>query len=167
MAKAPPTMSIADLERRASELLQNALILHPDVPSKFLADEIVSEADAVFVREFGRYLMTGFFNRGIHNGRAKQRHSRMPEEFRHLPLVFRIPGRKSVRFEHAMHTDVQRYYFYLGKQLDGRKKTDLRRAEAKLLMDRMRAPSRKNKGITTSEVLKLDFGDGQNGAKRP
>lgn len=157
--KTAPTLSIRDLTTTAAEMVSSAIILHPQRPAEILADEVADEAEMEFQRQFGRYLMVGFFARAIRSERAKQRRAQIPEQFRHLPLFIRLPDGSRVRMDKITYSQARRFYQSLGKRHDEKKKTDARRLEAKLLMDSLYQPARKERGITAGEALGFNFED--------
>lgn len=163
--KRAPTLSVNDLHSQAAEFVSNAVIRRPGVPPEILADEIADESEAEqaeFARQFGRMLTVGFYSRAIRAELAKQRRVNVPEQFAHLPLRIRLPDNTMVRLDRMTYSHARAYYFALGRKLDDRKANDVKRAEAKILMD---ALAKKQRGITAGQVLGFDFGDANKGKR--
>jgi len=155
-----PTTSVLELDRTAAELIENGIVLEPDLPAEILADKLIDEAEPAFIAELGRSLIVGQWTKKIRAARAakavKEAQAR-PKGFEHLPLRIPIYGGKKVLWYKANAKQLGQFCSIRSRQHGSRKKNDLALKEGRKLRDRVRKRSKLHRGITAGEVLGFEW----------
>ena len=164
MTKRQVILSPAELEAAALELVENALILAPDLPASNLAAQIMDEGDADVLEPLGRVLVVKYLVRLIGVERSKlERKKPAPQrpfpQFEHLGIWVMTPDRKRVKLEEANRTDIrERIKFLQNQQRDRMSRLAAQRQidELQQLLAVMNKHAGQNNGITVREALDLE-----------
>lgn len=143
---------------RAIELVRNAIILAPDLPSHALAAQVIEEADHELLSPLGTGLVQTFFVRLIYQERARiarQAQLKLPG-FEELPLRISTPEGGRPLLERSRITQVRGYLVVLKKRHHERLRNDPKIALVEALIKRMLKYTRKHPGITVGEIVKLE-----------
>jgi hypothetical protein len=112
MVKTAISRSAEALETETGELVENGVILHPDLPAAPLAEILLEEAEPGLLRELGRALTIRHLIRAI---RAERLRGRKPIEsaplfagLNHLPRTITLDGKRRV-FAKANRTQLRAY----------------------------------------------------------
>jgi hypothetical protein len=148
-----PTISALELAKTSDEIIENGVILEPELPPEILADQLIEQADPEFIAELGRSLIVGQWTKKIRAVRAANAEKKIrerPKGFEHLPLRIRIYGGKTIAWFKANATQLDQFCSIRSGQHKGRKKDDLALQEGRKLRDRLR---RQPRGTTAGELL--------------
>lgn len=142
----------------AQASIEQALIIHPNLPAIQLAGLLVENSDPELAADLSDLLMREYYARGILAQRREEsietaRAQPMLPGFEHLPARIQVGEGKRVRLLSANYAAVREYYRSLIRAYGERRRNDPKLREAKALLDEMQKHSRANKGITVREVV--------------
>jgi hypothetical protein len=144
----------------AREAVENALLINPTMPAYELVEFLIKHAEPDLTIRLQAILERDFYLRAIRAHRWKQgaiqRAQMALPGFEHLDR--NIPGPKGapIRLLDANTRAVRQYCRLLMKTHRERKQKDPKIREALALLDKMRAASQTEKGITVRQVLLLE-----------
>lgn len=151
----------ADLDTQVLEIINNELVLEPELPAFKLAERAIEHAEPELIADLGRVLLLAHFTRLVRIERGKQARERRKQMllpgFEHLPLTLRLRNGKRVPLRMATYSDVRAYYRKLSTKYDSRRRDDPKLSEAKRLLERMRRQNAKHRGVHVAEALNLSL----------
>lgn len=133
--------------------VENALILYPDLPSIQVAEQLISSLEVDQLRQVALAPVLKAV-RAI-RARLKGREQPTLPGFDRLPTFVLDWQKRKRSILNATCWDIECYVRRLGGSYLKRKRNDARLKEAKDLLKKMRAASRKKRGVTVGEVLGL------------
>ena len=153
MPKMTLSRSLEALETEAFELIENGVILHPDLPASQLAEILADEADPQFYTELARLLVLRHLRRGIKAERAKHRQPvETPPLFEgldHLPQRITVNGKRHA-FATSTITELRAYIKTLNKRHQERI------AEIQAVIDLMEKYSKTRRKLTVRKVAEFE-----------
>jgi hypothetical protein len=154
-----PSMSQDQLTKTALDLIDNGLILNPELPAEILANQLIDEAEDTFREEYGHALLVIAFARMIRADRMKRARIQRPAGYEHLPLWIRLYNGKRVRLDRATRKHVKEFCKIRRGKLKTRGTEDVILCEGEDLEQKLgkAATKQKRRGITAGELLGFEF----------
>jgi len=147
-------MSTGDLEALIAGLVENELILNPDIVPATGAARIVDGMDSTTYAELSRGVLLDLFGSKLRAARRKEIRTGRPKlpGFEHLPVWIIGKRGRRIRLLKANPTDLRDYKKLLSQKHKAHKADNPKFAELDKLLDAMRKQP-DNRGITVAEVL--------------
>jgi hypothetical protein len=137
------------------QLAENMLILHEDLPSIQVAEKLIL---SMSVDELRQACMAPALKAVItvrSRLKKKEHEQQALPGFERMPLFVLDSKKRRRSILNATCWDIGRYVYRIGGSYQKRKRNDARLKQAKELLKKMRAASKRNRGITVGEVLGL------------
>lgn len=145
---------------QARETVENALLINPKMPAHLMVDMLMESAESELTVRLHVILERQFYLKAIRAQRWKQAAAQRAQlklpGFEHLDQHIPGPTGTPIRLLDANTRAVRQYCRLLMKAHRERKQTSPKIQEAFALLEKMRAASRTERGITVRQVLLLE-----------